>query len=152
VRHRGLGAALLALAAPAAGCGEREAADPALLPDSVLRAELGLTDADLVYRITLLGGAEESLMPAQVELAPGAWLQFVSGDWRVHEVRFEADSLSGPPLAFLRDTDQLESPPLVDQGARYVVSFAGAPEARYPFVVEGNGEPGRGVVVVRSKR
>lgn len=143
---------LLAIVALAAGCRHEGGADPSLLPDSALRAELGLTDADLVYRITILGGPGETLDPAQVELPAGAWLEFVSGDWRVHEVRFEADSLSGPPLAFLRDTDQMDSPPLVDRDARFVVSFAGAPEARYPFVVLGNGEPARGVVVVRSRR
>jgi len=152
VWHRDLAAALLGLVALGAGCGGRDASDTFLRPDSVLRAELGLTDADLVYRITILGGPRESLSPEQVELEPGAWLEFVSGDWLVHEVRFEADSLSGAPLAFVRDSDQLASPPLVDRGARYVVSFEGAPEARYPFVAEGNGAPGRGVVIVRSKR
>jgi len=152
VRHPGLAAALLGLIALAAGCDRREGPEPSLLPDSALRAELGLTDADLVYRITIVGGPGESLDPAQVEVPPGAWLEFVSGDWRVHVVRFEADSLSGPPLAFLHDTDQMESPPLVSRDARYVVSFAGAPQARYPFVVEGNGELARGVVVVRSRR
>jgi hypothetical protein len=152
VRHRGLGAVLLGLVALAAGCDRREEPEPSLLPDSALKVELGLTDADVVYRITIAGGPRESLDPAQVELPSGAWLEFVSGDWRVHEVRFEADSLSGPPLEFLHDTDQMESPPLVNRDARYVVSFAGAPEARYPFVVEGNGKPACGVVVVRSRR
>ena len=144
--------ALVGLVALGTACDGLGRPDPSLRPDSVLRAELGLTDADRVYRITILGGTWESLSARSVDLPRGAWLEFVSGDWRVHTVRFEADSLSGPPLAFLQDTDQMESAPLVDRGARYVVSFAAAPEARYPFVVEGNGEPVHGVVVVRSNR
>ncbi len=145
-------AALVGLVALGTACDRLGRSDPSLRPDSVLRAELHLTNADRVYRITILGGARESLSSHSVEVPTGGWLEFVSGDWRVHTVRFEADSLSGPSLAFLRDTDQMESAPLVDRGARYVVSFVGAPEARYPFVVEGNGEAVRGVVVVRSGR
>jgi hypothetical protein len=144
------GAVLLACAASASGCARQPSPD--LQPDSVLRAELGLTDADQVYRVVMQGGPQEELTPAQVELTDGAWLEFVTADWRVHEVRFEADSLSGPALAFLTDSDQMASPPLVDRDARFVVSFAGAPEGRYPFVVEGNRAPARGVVVVRPKR
>ena len=141
---------LMACVASSSGCARQP--DPDLRPDSVLRAELGLSDADQVYRIVIRGGPQEELTPAQVELTDGAWLEFVSADWRVHEVRFEADSLSGPALAFLTGSDQLASPPLVDRDARFVVSFAGAPEGRYPFVVDGNRAPSRGVVVVRPNR
>jgi hypothetical protein len=144
------GAVLLVCAAASPGCARQP--DPDLQPDSVLRAELGLTDADRVYRVVIRGGPHEELTPAQVDLPDGAWLEFVTADWRVHEVRFEADSLSGSALAFLADSDQLASPPLVDRDARFVVSFAGAPEGRYSFVVEGNRAPARGVVVVRPNR
>lgn len=141
---------LVACVASSSGCARQP--EPDLRPDSVLRAELGLTDADQVYRVVIRGGPQEELTPAQVELTGGAWLEFVTADWRVHEVQFEADSLSGPALAFLTDSDQMASPPLVDRDARFVVSFAGAPVGRYPFVVEGNRAPSRGVVVVRPNR
>lgn len=140
----------MACVVAASGCTRQP--EPDLRPDSVLRAELGLTDADRVYRVVIRGGPQEELTPAQVELTEGAWLEFVTADWRVHEVRFEADSLSGLALAFVTDSDQMASPPLVDRDARFVVSFAGAPEGRYPFVVEGNRAPARGVVVVRPNR
>jgi len=126
--------------------------DPALRPDSVLRAELGLTDRDRVHRVAISGGAKEALSTALVEVTPGAWLEFVTLDWWVHEVRFDVDSLAPEPRAFLERTDQMASPPLVNRDQRYVLSFAGAPEGRYPFVVEGNGAPARGVVVVESER
>jgi len=143
-------AALLAWAVLLPGCaGEPE---PSLRPDSLLRAELGLGDSDPVYRVSITGGVQEQISPASVELPPGAWLEFVTTDWRVHEVRFEADSLPEAGRTFLESSGQMASPPLVNLDQRFVVTFAGAPEARYPFVVEGNGAAVRGVVVVRSKR
>lgn len=142
-----LGAAGASLLTGCAGEG-----DLSLRPDSLLRAELGLTDQDQVHRVGLTGGDRETLSPPTVELEPGSWLEFVTLDWRVHEVHFEADSLAPEARAFLERTDQVASPPLVNLDDRFVVSFEGAPEARYPFVVEGNGAPARGVVVVRSRR
>ncbi len=58
------------------------------------------------------------------------------------------DSLGAEARAFLRETDQVASPPLLDRDTRYVISTAGAPPGRYPFVVEGNGRPARGALVV----
>lgn len=156
-RHRPRSAGPISLGAAAAvavvslfaGCGR---SDPALRPDSVLQAELGLTDGDRVHRVVLRGGAGEEISPAALDILEGDWVQFSSADWRVHEVRFEVDSLSASARSFLEGSDQHASPPLVDQGDRFLVSFAGAPEGRYPFLVEGNGTPVRGVVVVGPKR
>ena len=142
--------AFVALASVVCSPGSRP--DPELRPDSVLRAELGLGDDDQVHRIELAGADREIITPAEVEIFGGHWVEFVTTDWRVHEVRFDPDSLTGEGLAFLVASDQMESPPLVDRGARFVVSFAGAPEGRYPFVVEGNTPSSRGVVVVLPRR
>ena len=121
-------------------------------PDSVLQAELGLSDRDEVHRVTLVGGEREVFSPEEVLIPEGAWVEFVSADWRVHDIRFVLDSLSEAGRRFLEESDQVASPPLVDQGARFLVSFVGAPDGRYPFVAEGNGAPGRGVVVVGPTR
>ena len=126
--------------------------DTSLRPDSLLRAELGLTDADQVHRVAISGGLRETLSAPSVEIAPGAWVEFVTLDWWVHEIRFEADSLPREARAFMERTDQVASQPLVTKDERFVLSFEGAPDGRYPFVVEGSGAPARGVVVVRSKR
>jgi hypothetical protein len=125
---------------------------PELQPDETLRTELGLTDKDEVHRISLIGGDREETSPAELVLDRRAWIEFVSGDWRVHEIRFELDSLTLEAVEFLRATDQVASPLLVEMDARFVVSFHEAPVGRYPYVVEGNGLPGRGVVVVQPKR
>lgn len=121
-------------------------------PDEVLREKLGLTDKDEVHRVTLTGGRAEVLDPAVTTVPAGAWVEFVTADGRVHEVRFEADSLGAEARAFLERTDQMASPPLVNEGERFVVSFRDAPEGRYPFTAEGNEGPARGVVVVRPSR
>jgi len=118
----------------------------------VLRAELGLTDADRVHRVVLSGGSTESADPPALDVLEGDWVEFVSSDWRVHEVRFELDSLSVAAGQFLGESDQVASPPLLEPDARFVLSFAGAPEGRYPYVVEGNGSAVRGVVVVGPRR
>ena len=123
---------------------------PELQPDETLRLELGLGDGDEVHTISIRGGRVEEVDPGEVIVPPGAWVQFVTSDFYVHELHFEVDSLSAAARTFLVDTDQVASPPMVDAGARFVLSFAEAPEGRYPFLVEGNGAPGRGVVVVRA--
>jgi len=143
--------AVIALVVLTVGCGG-SSGDVTTRPDSLLRAELGLSDQDEVHRVMLAGGEQERFTPEVVEIGPGAWVEFVSADWRVHEIRFEVDSLPGEARMFLERSDQVASPPLVDQGARFLVSFAGAPDGRYPFMAEGNGAPGRGVVVVGSTR
>ncbi len=146
---RAVGATAVAAALLVAGCGRGVPED--LQPDETLRQELGLGDGDEVHRITLTSGDAEEAVPDSVTLPPGAWAEFVSGDWRVHEVRFEVDSMGAEQRSFLESSDQVASPPLVDRDDRFVLSFAEAPAGRYPFVVEGNGAPVRGVVVVEPR-
>jgi len=126
--------------------------DPELQPDEVLRSELGLTDRDEVYRVVITGGYAELAAPRATTIPPGAYLEFVTGDWFVHEISFEVDSMLPDVRAFLESTDQVASPPLLRLDSRYVVDFEGSPPGRYPFVLVGNGAEGRGVVVVEARR
>ena len=128
----------------------QEPPDSRLQPDDLLRAELGLTASDRVYRIRLSGNGIERADPMLVSIEPGAYVEFVTTDWLVHEILFEADSLDAEQRAFLEGTDQLESPPLIERDERYVLSFLRAPAGRYVYRLEGNGRPGRGVIVVAS--
>ena len=118
------------------------------MPDAVLRAELGLTDEDRVHTVRLVGGAVETADPEIDSVPIGAWVQFVSGDWLVHELLFEVDSMSAAARGFLSRTEQGRSPPLMHLDARFVVSLDGAPSGRYPYRIEGTGAPGRGALVV----
>ena len=125
--------------------------DSELQPDEVLRSELGLTDRDEVHRVRITGGVVELAAPRATTIQPGAYLEFVTGDWLVHEIIFELDSLLPDTRAFLERTDQVASPPMLRLDSRFVVDFEGSPPGRYPFVVEGSGAPGHGVVVVEVK-
>ncbi len=125
--------------------------DPELLPDDRLRAELGLTDRDRVHTVSVRAGVGERADPDFLEVLVGDLVQFVSADWMVHEVHFELDSVSAGARAFLERTMQTASPPLLQQDARFVLTFADAPEGRYPYRLEGNREEGRGVIVVVAR-
>lgn len=134
-----------ALAALWTGC---DTPDPRYLPDDYLRRELGLGDDDRVHTVRLTGGPIESADPQLDSVPSGAWVQFVSDDWLVHEVAFAPDSLSAAAHDFLERSGQLASPPLLQRGARFVVSFEGAPPGRYPYVLQGNTTAGAGLIVV----
>ena len=140
------GAALLVLVGCDRGIPE------AYRPDLLLQEELGLTEDDEVHRVELTGAASERATPDSVLVHVGGWVEFFSADWRVHEVHFGRDGLAGEAVAFMEETDQLSSPPLVDRGARFLIDMEGAPPGRYPYRVEGNGPPGHGVVVVVPNR
>lgn len=128
-----------------AGC---EPEDPALRPDELLQAELGLTARDRVHRVRVTGGESERADPAALSIDAGAHVEFVTTDWLIHEVAFDPDSVRGDRWAFLERTDQTASPPMIERDSRYVLSFDGAPPGRYPYRLHGNGAPGRGVIVV----
>jgi len=83
-----------------------------------------------------------------VTIEPGAYVEFVTADWLVHEVIFDSDRLGVEQRAFLERTDQLASPPLIERDGRYVLLFEDAPSGRYPYRLEGNGRPGSGAIVV----
>lgn len=138
-------AVLILLAAACAGEPDRT-----LQPDSVLQAELGLTLDDRVFRVAVTGGERERAEPAALSIEPGAYVEFHTTDWLVHEIIFDTDSLGVAQRSFLESTDQVASPPLIERASRYVLSFAGAPPGRYAYRLEGNGRPGRGVIVVAT--
>lgn len=127
-----------------------EQRDPELVPDEVLQTELGLTPDDRVHTVRISADTAERADPTSVIVEPGDYVQFVSADHFVHEVAFTLDSVSGPGRAFLQRTGQSASPPLLEVDARFVVSFIGAPEGRYPYALMGNRASGAGEVVVET--
>lgn len=127
------------------GC---EPIDPTLRPDPQLISELGLTESDRVHTVSLASDVDERAEPDSIVVRPGDYLQFVSSDWMVHEVHFDSVDMDERARSFMALTDQMDAPPLLQRGARFVVSFRDAPPGRYPFRLEGNRGPGRGVIVV----
>lgn len=121
-------------------------------PDPLLQDSLGLSPNDQVWRVEL-GSRDnrEHVEPPVVTVSPGSWVEFVTTDTRLHTVLFPLDSLPAPSADFLLRTGQTASPPLVEEGARFVMSFEEAPAGRYPFLVEGNGVTAVGAVVVAEE-
>jgi len=115
-----------------------------------LQSELGLEPLDRVHSVGLYGGAEARAEPAELTISPGEYVQFVTGDSWIHELRFEVEAMSAEAVAFMTELDQLSSPPLVSRGSRFVLSFVGAPAGRYPYRVEGNGPSTFGALVVEA--
>lgn len=143
-RCTGVAAALVVLTV----LGACEPPDPALMPDEILQSELGLTPEDRVHTVRLTSGVAERADPDSLTVRPGDYVQFVSADRRVHEVAFVLDSIPETARTFLVRTGQDRSTPLLELDARFVVSFEGAPEGRYPYSLVGNRGSGEGHIVV----
>jgi hypothetical protein len=134
--------------APLGACQTRE--QPNLNPpDSLLQDSLGLTADDRVHRVELASrNGSESVQPTELAIEPGHYVEFHTQDGRVRTVAFVLQGMTPAQAEFLRSTAQDRSPPLVEMGSRYVVSFKDAPVGRYPFLVEGNERAIQGVVTV----
>lgn len=127
-----------------------EQGNPALRPDLQLMEELGLSGTDRVHTVRLTMAGQERAHPDSILVQEGDYIQFVSDDWFLHEVRFDSTDMSEQAWEFMVLNNQAASPPLLQNGARFVISFVDAVPGAYPFLLEGNREPGFGVIVVAS--
>lgn len=101
--------------------------------------------------VQLSGGRDvEHVVPPHLEIGLGEWVQFVTLDRRVHMLSFIPDSLSTEAFQYLAETGQLEGPPLLRRGSRFLVDFREAPAGRYVFSSESHGDPVFGSVTVRE--
>ncbi len=113
--------------------------------DPALAEALGLAPSTPIYRVDLVDrGGRVGVFPVGLDLVPGAVVQFVTRDRRVYSVHFERDGVPSQGWAFLDAAGQTASPPLVEEGARFVVSFEGAPPGTYRFRIQGQGEAAEG--------
>jgi plastocyanin len=109
-------------------------------------AEVQLAGAH-VHEFVVAGQADsDSIAPAGVRARVGDAVRFTSGDHRTHAVAFDAARLDPHIREYLERTNQLRGPPLVNQGASWVVVLEDAPPGRYPFLCRSH--DARGVVVV----
>ena len=69
--------------------------------------------------------------PAQIAGIPGDYLRFTIGDSRTHAIVFEVTTPE--QRTFLEQSGQLRSPPLVTNGASWVIALKGAPLGTYAF-------------------
>ncbi len=143
VRRIGALACLLVL-----GCG----IEPKTPPVEVEEASQGpYSEITAVAQVVQLSGGRdvEHIVPPHLEIEMGQWVQFVTLDRRVHTVSFVPDSLSPEAFEYLSGTGQLEGPPLLARGSRFLVDFREAPAGRYVFSSASHGDPVFGSVTVR---
>lgn len=113
------------------------------------QGEVRLADGASLHEVELTGVVPESgVTPPVVEARPGDAVVFEAQDALTHSVAFAADSLQPAQLEFLQSTAQLRSPPLLTEGARWIISLEGAPSGAYPFVCALHG--GRGRIIVSA--
>lgn len=144
---------LAVLLALCLGLGVSGCSDNPHPPDETLRDSLDVGGDVWVLRVEVASrNGGEVIAPDSVEVPVGGMVEFVATDRFVHAVEFEADGLFPEGRDFLERSGQLGGPPLLEQGARFVVTFEEAPAGRYPFRVRGNHGTARGTVVVRAGR
>lgn len=95
-------------------------------------------------RITGAGGTD-SIAPSTIEASPGDAVRFVA-DRRPHALTFAVDALEAPVREYLDRTGQLRGPPLVNEGASWVVLLEDAPPGRYPFYCRSHDASGELIV------
>ncbi|HJS48045.1 MAG TPA: plastocyanin/azurin family copper-binding protein [Gemmatimonadales bacterium] len=134
-----LAAGLVALAAACGG--EKKAEEPAMTPEqpaaeapAPAAATTGTThDVNMV-----LEGTSYKYSPAELTIKAGDVVRFHNGSGGPHNVDFWADSIPAGAAAVLNAAmpdrmGELSGPLLVEAGAVYTVSFAGAPAGEYKF-------------------
>lgn len=134
---------LLALAVP--GCGENRPADlPVVLviEGDTVRLPPGVRLIDIAVQ----AGSNE-FEPAEPAARIGDAVRFIARDAGSHAITFDGVLLSTEALAFLERTAQLRSPPLLHEGASWILSLADAPPGNYPFRCLTHGASGRLQVV-----
>lgn len=139
-----LAAAAAACEAPALG-GRGEVIE---LDSDTVRLAPGVAVADVLLR----AGARATVEPDTVRIRVGDVVRFTAADSRMHAIAFERTRIAPAGVAFLERTGQLRSPPLLTDGASWVVSFAGAPPGAYPFTDTSWGAPGAVLVAADARR
>lgn len=114
------------------------------LAADTIRLEPGVTVSDVVVRTAISGRAV--FEPETVRVRSGDVVRFVAADRHLHAIAFDAGQLSAEAARFLEQTNQLKGPPLLTEGASWIVSLAAAPPGVYPFVDLSHGA--RGTVIV----
>ncbi len=108
------------------------------------------SDPSAEFAEIVLGGRgiEEHVVPTRVVVRAGGRVVFRTADHRLHTVEFSPDGMAPDAFRFLEGSGQLRSPPLLERGTEYTVTFDGAPAGFYPFHVVGPGTRVEGAIVV----
>ena len=95
-------------------------------------------------------GSQTEVSPSSIAATPGDAVAFVAADAVTHSIVFHADRLDSAQVDFLESSGQMRGPPLLSEGASWIVSLNGAPAGDYLFACALHG--GQGVVRVGATR
>ncbi|MGH7467703.1 MAG: cupredoxin domain-containing protein [Longimicrobiales bacterium] len=87
--------------------------------------------------------SESEFEPARVQARVGDVIRFQTSDARTHVLGFLEDSIPPGGREWLASRSQLRSPPLLVEGATWIVSLEGAPPGAYTFHCVTHGLTGR---------
>lgn len=87
--------------------------------------------------------ASHEFEPSTVDARVGDVVRFTARDAGSHAIAFEGARLAGEAHTFLEQTGQLRAPPLLHDGASWIISLADAPVGEYPFRCLTHGAWGR---------
>lgn len=79
-------------------------------------------------------GGRETLNPSSLAVQPGDVIRFTSRTLDSHAFAFRMARLTPEQQAFLGETGQEASAPIVESGHAWVVSLEGAPVGAYPLI------------------
>jgi plastocyanin len=95
-----------------------------------------------LVEIRLRRDAQGDFDPAHAEAHAGDYVRFTADDRGGHAIVF-GPGLDPAVHEFLRRTEQLRSPPLIDAGASWVLTLADAPAGEYTFHCTTHASSGR---------
>lgn len=130
-----------------ARAGEETDLGPRVLQLDSARVDLPDSIRQLVVRLDRSTAAD--FEPANAALRTGDIVRFEAGDAGGHAIAFDGELLAPEARSWLEATGQLRSPPLVNAGNAWVITFVNAPPGEYPFGCVTHGA--RGVLTVSAR-
>ncbi len=108
---------------------------------------VSLAEGARLHEVRISGSeGQERIEPAAIQAQPGDAIRFIAGDALTHAIAFDTVAMDAQGRRFLAATSQVSSPPLIRQGASWVVSLDSAPPGDYPFRCLAHGGSGRAIV------
>jgi plastocyanin len=97
----------------------------------------------VVHDVQIRANGSSEFEPVTTPAHPGDVIRFIDTDSRTHVIEFDEATLPGSALQLFKKKTQLRSPPLVVQGATWIISLADAPAGTYTFHCSAHGATGQ---------
>lgn len=101
-----------------------------------------LPDGVTLHQVRVSRASAAEFEPAAVRAIAGDVIRFTAADRGGHTILFDGSILSDAVRTYLEENGQLRSPPLIDEGAAWVITLDGAPPGEYRFHCATHGAAG----------